>query len=529
MENGYRIWILICNRGQTTKHGMSPKNAVTGKNGIVVAQEIEAANIGKQVLLEGGNAVDAAVATALALCVTEPWMSGLGGGGFMIVYLAKQNVVKVVDFGMISPLQLQVSDYPLSGEAGGDLFGWPAVENDTNIHGARSIAVPGSVAGYSLAIDQYGRRSWSELLDPIIKLAERGHRKTWWTTLNVAAEAQVLRQYNDSAKVWLPNETVPSVPQDLNDDFLKLGKLASTFQLLSDNGAEYFYKGELAKDIVDDVRAAGGRLSIEDFQNYAATIKDPLIAMYDGLSFNLEPNYSAGPTFADALSRLPDFEYTKLEAEKHFAIAEALIEAYQHRLNTMGHAGDFGDRSCTTHINTLDADGNMVAMTTTLLSRFGSRFISPSTGILMNNGINWFDPRQGRPNSVAPAKKPLSNMCPLIALKNGQPFLSLGASGGRKILPSVFQIALYIEKFSMTLQSALAYPRTDVSTLDKIIYDPRFTDQTVKELGKLAPLKMWEPTAFPSAYAVPSGIHIVDGVASGAVHPFSPLSAAVAC
>ena len=507
------------------------KSAVTGKNGIVVAQEIEAANIGKQVLLEGGNAVDAAVATALALCVTEPWMSGLGGGGFMIVYLAKQNMVKVVDFGMMSPLQLQVSDYPLSGEAGGDLFGWPAVENDTNIHGARSIAVPGSVAGYSLAIDQFGRRSWSELLDPIIKLAERGHRKTWWTTLNVVAEAQVLKQYNDSAKVWLPNETVPSVPQDLNDDFLKLGKLASTFQLLSDNGAEYFYKGELAKDIVDvdDVRASGGRLSIEDFQNYAATIKDPLIAMYDGLSFNLEPNYSAGPTFADALSRLPEFEYTKLEAEKHFAIAEALIEAYQHRLNTMGHAGDFGDRSCTTHINTLDADGNMVAMTTTLLSRFGSRFISPSTGILMNNGINWFDPRQGRPNSVAPAKKPLSNMCPLIAFKNGQPFLSLGASGGRKILPSVFQIALYIKKFSMTLQSALAYPRTDVSTLDKIIYDPRFTDQTVKELGKLAPLKMWEPTAFPSAYAVPSGIHIADGVASGAVHPFSPLSAAVAC
>ena len=93
----------------------------------------------------------------------------------------------------------------------------------------------------------------------------------------------------------------------------------------------------------------------------------------------------------------------------------------------------------------------------------------------------------------------------------------------------MFKIALYIEKFSMTLQSALAYPRTDVSTLNKIIYDPRFSDQTVKELRRLAPLKMWEPTAFPSAYAVPSGIHIADGVASGAVHPFSPLSAAVAC
>ena len=133
------------------------KSAVTGKNGIVVAQEIEAANIEKQVLLEGGNAVDAAVATALALCVTEPWMSGLGGGGFMIVYLAKQNVVKVVDFGMMSA----TPGFRLpSQRRSRRRFVWLAsgFENDTNIHGARSIAVPGSVAGYSLAIDQYGRR-----------------------------------------------------------------------------------------------------------------------------------------------------------------------------------------------------------------------------------------------------------------------------------------------------------------------------------------------------------------------------------
>ena len=505
------------------------KHTASGVNGIVVAQEIEAANIGKDVLLTGGNAIDAAVSTALALCVTEPWMSGLGGGGFMAIYLAKQNLVQIVDFGMISPAELQPADYSLSGEAGGDLFGWPGVENDTNLHGARSIAVPGSVAGYSLAIENYGRKSWRELLDPIVKLAERGHRKTWWTTLNVAAEAQLLRNYDHSAKIWLPNDSVPCVSQDLSDNYLELGELASTFQLLSDYGAGYFYKGDLAKKIVNDVRAAGGRLSIEDFQNYTASIKSPIAPVFGDLSINLEPSYSAGPTFADALSRLPDFEVEKSEAQKHSAIAAALIDAYKNRLKTMGHAGDLGDRSCTTHINTLDSEGNMVAMTTTLLSRFGSRFLSPATGVLMNNGINWFDPRPGKPNSIAPAKRPLSNMCPLIALRGGRPVLSLGASGGRKILPAVFQITLYIEKLSMNLQTALAYPRTDVSTLETIICDPQFNEEVLLELGKLAPLKLWQPTAFPSAYAVPSGIHIVNGTATGAVHPYSPLAAAVAC
>ena len=120
-------------------------------------------------------------------------------------------------------------------------------------------------------------------------------------------------------------------------------------------------------------------------------------------------------------------------------------------------------------------------------------------------------------------------MCPLIALRGGRPVLSLGASGGRKILPAVFQITLYIEKLSMNLQTALAYPRTDVSTLETIICDPQFNEEVLLELGKLAPLKLWQPTAFPSAYAVPSGIHIVNGTATGAVHPYSPLAAAVAC
>ena len=126
------------------------KPKVTGSKGVVVAQEIEAASIGARIIESGGNAIDGAIATAFALSVTEPWMSGLGGGGFMMLYLANENRVRVIDFGMISPKMTDLADYPLSGDIGADLFGWPAVAGDTNLHGAKSVAVPGAVAGLSL-------------------------------------------------------------------------------------------------------------------------------------------------------------------------------------------------------------------------------------------------------------------------------------------------------------------------------------------------------------------------------------------
>ena len=504
------------------------KKAAIGSNGIVVAQEIEAANVGAMILRNGGNAVDAAVATALALCVTEPWMSGLGGGGFMLVYLAKKRSVQVVDFGMIAPSQLDSADYQLSGNMGGDLFGWPAVENDANFHGAKSIAIPGAVAGYSLGAREFGRKNWKELLEPAICLAERGHRKTWWTTLNVAAEASLLTLYSQSKRDWLPGGVVPSVLANPEDSYLNLDKLAATLRDLSHYGPEYFYNGRTAEKIIADVRAAGGSLSIEDLYNYSARILEPLVCTRGRTDYNLVPEYSAGPTFANALARLMDFKKGVSKAEKHTAIASALIKAYRDRLNTMGHAGDISDRSCTTHINTLDSEGNMAVMTTTLLSRFGSRFVSPSTGVLMNNGINWFDPRPGRPNSIAAGVRPLSNMCPLIALRDGKAVFGLGGSGGRKILPAVFQVATYIEDFGMDLQKALAYPRVDISAADMIVCDSRFDQKIKTNLKQLGAVKEWTPTTFPSAYAVPSGLHLLDDqMAIGAAHPLSPLAGSV--
>ena len=504
------------------------KKSVIGSNGIVVAQEIEAANVGAMVLRDGGNAVDAAVATALALCVTEPWMSGLGGGGFMLIYSADKRSVRAVDFGMIAPSQLDPADYPLTGEIGKDLFGWPAVKNDANLHGAKSIAVPGAVAGYSLAASEFGRKSWSELLKPAIYLAERGHRKTWWTTLNIAAEASLLALYDQSKSDWLPGGVIPTALAGPEDSYLNLDKLASTLRTLSQYGPEYFYNGAIAEEITNDVRAAGGSLSVADFHNYSARIREPLVCSRGDANYNLIPGYSAGPTFANALAQLTDLQKGMSKAEKHTVIANALISAYRDRFETMGHAGDIGDRSCTTHINTVDSKGNMVVMTTTLLSRFGSRFVSPSTGVLMNNGINWFDPRPGKPNSIAAGERPLSNMCPLMAIKDEKVVFGLGASGGRKILPAVFQVATYIEDFGMNLEKALAYPRIDVSTADMIVCDSRFDKKTKASLEQLGTVKEWMPTTFPSVYAVPSGLQILDDqMAIGAAHPLSPLAGSV--
>ena len=496
-----------------------------GRKGVVAAQEIEAATTGAAVLETGGNAVDAAVATALALTVTEPWMSGLGGGGFMVAYIAAERAVRVIDFGMVAPAALEPSDYPLTGAAGAEMFGWPQVEGDANIHGPKSIAVPGSVAGYGLATATYGRKPWNDLVAPAIALAERGHRVTWWTTLQVASEARLLARYPASSSVWLPAGLPPSMPQEATSAFLSMGALARSLRVLADEGPQSFYAGTLARSVVDDVRSAGGRLSAADLASYAARIVEPLRLPRGKAVYHLPRGLTAGPTFAGALGLLPHFHTARPDSGTYGAYATALVDAYRRRLESLGHAGDDGNRGCTTHISTADADGNLVMLTTTLLSPFGSRMVLPGSGILMNNGINWFDPRPGGPNSLAPGQRPLTNMCPMIATRDGAPWFGYGASGGRKIMPAVFQLASFTNDFDMALETALAHPRLDASGVDTLVHDGRLDAVTAAAIAAVAPSTPWGPTSFPSMYANPSGAAILpDGGCVGAVHPYSPVS-----
>ena len=505
------------------------KPARRGRKGVVVAQEAEAAGIGADMFENDGNAVDAAIATALALSVTEPWMSGLGGGGFMVAYIASEHAVKVVDFSMVAPGQLEPSDFPLTGSQGAEMFGWPQVKDDVNIHGPKSIAVPGAVAGYGLAATAFGRKSWSALLDPAIQLAERGHRVTWWTTLQAASEAGLLARYPASEAVWLPGGFPPSMPPETATSFLSMEALAQSLRVLADEGPRSPYEGTLARSVAADVQAAGGYLSEADLAAYSARLTEPLQLARGDAVYHLPRGLTAGPTFAQALSRLPGFDSREPDADTYRAYATALVDAYRARLESMGHAGDDGTQSCTTHVSAADADGNLVMLTTTLLSPFGSRMVLPDSGILMNNGINWFDPRPGRPNSLAPGKRPLSNMCPMVATRNGAPWFGYGASGGRKIMPAVFQLASFTNDFGMGLGAALAHPRLDASGNDTLVHDGRLDAAVAAAISAIAPSTPWGPTSFPSMFANPSGAAITgDGECVGAVHPYSPVSGVAA-
>ena len=176
------------------------KPAVESDGGLVASQHWQASAVGAEVLRQGGNAVDAAVATGLAIGCVEPWMSGIGGGGFMMVYLAKERKTYAVEFGMVAPQGLDPATYPLSNATSGDLFGWPGVLEDRNIHGPHAIAVPGHIAGMALALERFGTRSWQDSIAPAIGLAQQGMLADWYATVMISGGASILRNNPETAR-----------------------------------------------------------------------------------------------------------------------------------------------------------------------------------------------------------------------------------------------------------------------------------------------------------------------------------------
>ena len=451
------------------------KPAVSGRNGMVASQHYRASEIGANVLTQGGNAVDAAVATSLAIGTVEPWMSGLGGGGFMLVYMAREQKCYAVDFGMRAPQDLDPADYPLDEGVGADLFQWPAVVGNRNIVGYSAIAVPGYVAGVSTALQRFGSRSWTESLQPAIQLAREGMLVDWYATLKIAAEAHSLAQFLESKRVFLPNGFPPAAEWGGPLPCIKLGRLADTLTRLATAGPEDFYRGELARMIVADVQDGGGLLGLDDLANYRVQVLEAGQTAYRGAKVFVAPGLTAGPSLARAFELLSQQRSASdpLDAAYYGAYAQALLQTYDERLETMGHSDENRQPSCTTHISVVDREGNFVALTQTLLSVFGSRVMLPQTGLLMNNGIMWFDPRPGRPNSTAPGKKPLSNMCPTIVRRVDGLQFALGASGGRRIMPAVFQLCSFLIDHGLSVDQAFQQPRLDVSGSDVVTLDAK--------------------------------------------------------
>lgn len=508
-----------------------PGVTVQGR-GVVAAQHWQAAEIGAQVLAEGGDAVDAAVAVSFALGVLEPWMSGPMGGGAMMVWRADRARAYALNYGMRSSGSLETSMYPLAGTgSAGDLFPWDVVVEDRNVLGATAVAVPGTVAGISAAHTRFGKMTWRDLLQPAVQAARTGLHVDWYAALIIASSAQSLAKDADAAALFLEGGQWPKIAgwTALADIRLNQDQQADCLSQLADAGADDFYTGDIAATLIKDVTDKGGFLTADDLADYRAEWQDPLMIPYrDGRIWAI-PKLSAGPTLADAVATWTA-HYTADEAagpKAHAARASALQDAYARRLETMGDHENPMSPGCTTHFCIVDKDGNMVSMTQTLLSIFGSRVVSPGTGMLLNNGIMWFDPVAGRPNSLAPGKKCLMNVCPVIG-EVGERRFALGASGGRKIMPAVGQIAGHIIEQGMSMQDAIEAPRLDASGGGTIILDDRLSDDIATAVASDHTIASSKRLPFPFAFACPAGVMREGDINSGTTETFSPWGDGVA-
>jgi len=478
------------------------KPAARGGNGVVASHSKAAAEAGAAVLADGGNAIDAAVATSFAVSVVEPWMSGIGGVSFMMLYLAEEGRVRCFNGGGISPIGLDPLDYPLVSGTGGDIFTWPAVRDDRNVHGYYSMATPGYVDAIGKAWERYGTMGWADLLGPAIELAGRGLPVNFMTTIRIAAAMKELRNFPESRKVYLPDGVVPVPELGQPIPHIPVGNLQVTLERLAMAGHRDFYDGDIAVQIAKDVQAGGGSLRADDLAVYKAMEVDPLSRNYGGGTVHTPPGMTAGPTMMHVLDQIEGQIGSGAPGADDFtAYAAALARAYAARFETMGDPDDSADPTCTTHLTVIDGEGNMVSLTQTLLSSFGSKVVLPTTGILMNNGILWFDPVPDRPNSLKPGKRPLSNMCPVVVTRGEQPWFAVGASGGRRIMPAVMQIVSQVIDGGLTLEEAFHQPRIDVSGDGRATIDPRLSDEVAAAIEAHMPIFREQKTVYPTAYA----------------------------
>ena len=481
------------------------KHAVFGKRGVVAAQNRKAAVVGADVLAAGGDAVDAAIATSMALAATEPWMSGLGGGASMLVYRADTGQTHAIDGGMVAPLALDPSAYPLTGEVAGDLFGWPAVEGDRNLKGPLSFAVPGGLAALGLAHEAFGRMKLAELLAPARKLAAEGLEIDWYAALLISTAARDLQGYTKSAEVYLA-DGLPPVPASAGPNtHLLLQGLADSLALVAEEGTDTLYRGALAQSIASDAQALGSPLAAADLAAYQATMREPATGRYGNATIHAMPGLFAGHTLLECLAGLTGrpFDGDWPRAAAFHSYAEVLREGYAQRLARDGHSTEDGPTaSCTSHLSVIDEAGNMVSLTQTLLSLFGAKVVLPASGILMNNGVMWFDPRPGRPNSMAPGRRPLSNMCPVIAANDAQR-LAIGASGGRKIMPAVLQILSFVFDYDMSLEEAFTQGRIDVAGDGTVTASRDLPEDIHDTLATAFNATPTRATAYPMRFACP--------------------------
>ena len=509
------------------------KAAVRSSAGVVVTHNRAASEIGAKILEDGGNAVDAAVAAAFAIGVAEPWMSGIGGVGGMLIHRAGEDDVVGIDFMGRAPSRVDPTAYALAEGRDADLFGWPSVSGDRNRIGASAAIVPGDCAGLGLALETFGTRSWKSVVEPAAALAARGMIVDWYTSVFLANAAPDLGRFSSSRDIFLPGGYVPApaaASAGPTPCVLSNPKLVETLAYLAETGPRGLYEGALATSIVDDVRELGGCLDLGDLAGYRAEVVQAKRIAYRDCSVFLLPELNGGLTLGRAL----------LELEKRFdparpgdagdllvAYAAGLDAAWSDRFSRMGDASGGRDLGCTTHVSVVDRFGNQVALTHTLLSGFGSRLVLPGSGILLNNGMYWFDPRPGRVNSIAPGKRPLCNICPAV-VKGNMGVMAIGGAGGRRIVPAVLQVISKLVDFGLSLEDAMNAPRFDASGTPWVVASPELGQDALEKLARSVDVVVADHAPYPINFAILGATVARGGERFGKADTIHPWAEAVA-
>ena len=488
---------------------------VRAENGMVATASPYASWAGLEILKAGGNAVDAAVAAAFAIGVAEPNASGLGGEGFMVIYIAETDQAISIDYRSTAPKAsveaLEGKRYPSSG--------WGAV------------AVPGTVAGLAKALEKYGTMTLAEVLAPAIKLAEEG----------VPVSETLAGVINDNYEKILAD---PAMAEIYLDDMLppepgymlKNPDLAKAMRLIAEQGPDAFYKGEIGQKIGDAIQAGGGCMTMEELAEYKALVRWPARGSYRGYEIISAGPPVGGATVIQALNIMENFDLPSMDylsAQSVHITAEALKRAYADNREYIGDPnfdfvplyellskdyarerafeipldsmtpmkeivpGDFSaskliaatgteggyESPSTTHISVVDKDHNMVALTQTISSFFGAAVMAPGTGIVLNNEMANFSSPGAPVNTLEAGKRMRTLISPTLVLKDGQPFLTIGTPGAARIISTVTILLSNIIDYGMGLQEAIEAPRFYVrDNTETLEYEARFAPEVIDTL-----------------------------------------------
>jgi gamma-glutamyltranspeptidase/glutathione hydrolase len=532
-----------------------------GLKGMVVSQNEIASQVGAEILRQGGNAVDAAVAVGFALAVTLPRAGNIGGDGFMLVHLAETKQTLVIDFRSVAPKAAQL-----------DMFiDAKGKENLGASRGYRAPAVPGTVAGLALAQKTYGRLAWKDVVEPARRLAADG-------VVLSADEAFVFgwaqERMGESAAgraaFYKPDGSLYGAGETLRQP-----DLAWSLGLIAEQGPDAFYRGEIARRLAADMKAHGGLITLEDLAAYRPVVRAPLMGTYRGYSIATTPPASAGgATLLEMLNILEGFDLKATggagSAGALHLMSETMKMAYADRYRYLGDS-DFvkmplggmtskaygaerarqidptraqpartlgvGDpwkfeSPNTTHYSVADAAGNVVSTTYTLGADFGSGVMVAGAGFVLNNQMNNFsheaayEAREAKtpppPNGMMAGKRMLSTMMPTIVFKDDKPWLVTGSPGGSTIIDTVLQVVVNVVDFQLNVAEAVHQPRIFQNATDRLEVEPNFNPDTVALLRARG-----HPVTTAETMGSAQSILIENGMFMGAADPRRPGALAV--